>query len=689
MPLAFQDPGLLWLTAAGAVPVLAHLVARTRPREERLPTLEFLQRAAKRVWRVRRPRDLFFLLLRILAILALAAAFARPLWISAEGWAGASAGKHLVVIVDRTGSMSGLDRGQSRFALAKARALEALRGAGRLESVNLVWMGASPEAVYPTMGRALEPLEAALREAEVTGESGSGEEALRLALDRLAETQGKRELIVVSDFQRGSWGEAAPTLPAGVSVVYLPVGGEAGNLALADLQVDPARPFPGEVANATIVVRNFSTERRTVPLSLTVGSARQTQSLEIEAWGEAQALFEVTPPEGASEFSVAAAIEGGGDDLPADDQRWAVTKAREVIRVNLELPEGGVDRLEKEVWSRVLSSLPWLREVEETGSADVLIASALPEESAAQAKSLLDRGGSVFLRPVASGDFAGVPLPNPLAQPVRDARGADEAGWRIVVAREDDKLFRLFADGEYGDPAAGTVSERVLVEAHDATAEVWRGWDLLLRYDDGVPALLRSGSIWWWNLPFDPKRSTWPSQPGFLPLVGEALLLAAPAAATVAHGSATPGSFVRWEPAQFPDGGTVVLLDRENETVPIEEDRGSAGLAYRTVAALQPGAYRWAVRDAELERDEILGHTAVNFPEAEMEPRSVEIAGWTSASGGTGQTVAATRPDWSKLRDGRPLWPALVGIALAFLALEALLLATAFVRRTREAASAR
>jgi hypothetical protein len=677
MPLSFQDPGLLWLAGAAAAPVLAHLVARTRPREERLPTLEFLQRAAKRVWRVRRPRDLFFLLLRILAILALAAAFARPIWVSAEGWAGASSGKHLVVIVDRTGSMAGHDPVGSRFALAKARALEALRGAGRLESVNLVWMRAAPEAVYPTMGRALEPLEAALREAEVTGEAGRGEEAMRLALDRLAETEGNRELIVVSDFQRGSWEEAAPAIPAGVSVVYLPVGEASGNLALADLQVDPPHPFPGEVVNATVVVRNFSPERRTVPLSLTVGSARQTQSLEIEAWGEAQALFEAEAPEGGAEFSIAAAIEGGGDALSADDSRWAVAKAREAIRVKLALPDG----LEREVWSRLLRSLPWLRGEPETASADLLIASTWPEENADDVKALLDRGGSLFLRPVAGGEVAGVALPEALVRSVRDAKGADEPGWRLAVANEDDALFRLFAGGEYGDPAAGTVSERVRVEPVE-------GWGPLLRYEDGVPALLRKDAVWWWNLPFDPERSTWPSQPGFLPLIGEAMLLAAPAAAPLLHGSATPGSFVRWEPAQFPDGGSVVLLDRENSPVPIEEDRGSAGLAYRTASPVQPGAYRWAVRDAELERDEILGHTAVNFPEAEMEPRPVAVAAWTSTPGES-QTVAATRPDWSKLRDGRPLWHWLVGTALAFFALEALLLATPFVRRTRETAAAR
>ena len=163
MALGFQDPGLLWLAAAvAAVPVVAHLVARTRPPEKTFPTVEFLRRAMRRVWRLRKPQDILLLILRTLAVAALALAFARPLWVAGENWAGTSEAKHLVLLVDRTGSMAGASGGQTLFSQAKARAVEALRGAGRLESVNLVWLDSAPDALYPRMGRATAPLEAAL-----------------------------------------------------------------------------------------------------------------------------------------------------------------------------------------------------------------------------------------------------------------------------------------------------------------------------------------------------------------------------------------------------------------------------------------------------------------------------------------------------------------------------------------------
>src|SRR5690606_33396573 len=120
----FQEPALLWLAAAaGAVPVAAHLVARTRPPESRLPTVEFLQPAMRRVWRFRRPQDWLLLVLRTLALVILALAFARPLYLVGEGWGGGSDAKHLVLVVDRSASMAGGAGSQSRFSLAKARAL--------------------------------------------------------------------------------------------------------------------------------------------------------------------------------------------------------------------------------------------------------------------------------------------------------------------------------------------------------------------------------------------------------------------------------------------------------------------------------------------------------------------------------------------------------------------------------------
>ncbi len=694
MPFILQEPGLLWLAAAAAVvPLAAHLVARTRPPETVLPTAEFLRRAMKRVWRIRRPQDWLMLLLRTLALVALAIAFARPLRLAEGGWSGGAESKHLVLVVDRTASMAGGAGGQSRFSVAKARALEALRGAGRLDSVNLVWMDAAPDAVHPGMGTALEPVEAALREAEVAGEPGTGAAALALAAERLEGLSGAREIVVVSDFQTGSWADPPAPLPESIRLVLVPVGEAGGNLSLAQLETSATQPLPGESVEVLARVLNHGDEPRRVRVAFTSGSQRQTRDLEIEGGGEGQAAVEFELPDGEDgEIALRAALEGEGDALPGDDARWVLLKRREPLRVALAFDPGSVSEEERGIWSRLLRSIPWTREVGDGEAADLLVAAGPADTFREAADAVLARGGGVVFRPT---EAAGA-LPEAWSEGAAGTAGAAgpgrwekaedaETGWRLRIAAETDPLLALFASGEYGNPVAGTVSRRWRPDPGEDGAS--SPWAVPIRYEDGVAAVRRKrhggGTLWWWNLPLDPALSTWARQPAFLPLVGEALLLSRPDRADPAHWRATPGGAARWEPSRFPDGGEVVLLDESGAALPIAEDAGAAGLAWRSAVPLRPGLHRWALRDAELGRDTVLAHTVVNFPESEMDDRAVDPAGIAAAASTPGRASASAKPDWAALRDGVPLWPWFVAAALAFFALEAALLGWHFSARLR------
>ncbi len=408
MAYLFQEPALLWLAAAaGAVPVAAHLVARTRPPESRLPTVEFLQRAMRRVWRFRRPQDWLLLVLRTLALVILALAFARPLYLVGEGWGGGSDAKHLVLVVDRSASMAGGAGSQSRFSLAKARALEALREAGRLASVNLVWIDSSPDAVHPGMGVAIEPVEQALRHAEVGGEAGSGAAALALAIERLAGVSGSREMVVVSDFQKGSWKDPLPPFPESIRLVLVPVGAPGENCSLAALECSTNQPLPGESVEVLARVVNHGEERRHLRVALTLGTHRQTRELEIEGKGEGQVAVEFALPEKeGGDIVLRAVLEGEADAIPGDDVRWAMLQAREPLAVTLALPFDSVGETEGALWSKLLRSIPWTREVEAGEPADILVAAGPYEGYRSAAEAVLSRRGGVIFRPTAS---AGMP----------------------------------------------------------------------------------------------------------------------------------------------------------------------------------------------------------------------------------------------------------------------------------------
>src|SRR5262249_5798882 len=75
---SFLNPLLLFGLAAAAVPILIHLFTRKRPREVPFSSLEFLAEVNRSEIRRLRLRQWLLLLLRTLAVAALALAISRP-----------------------------------------------------------------------------------------------------------------------------------------------------------------------------------------------------------------------------------------------------------------------------------------------------------------------------------------------------------------------------------------------------------------------------------------------------------------------------------------------------------------------------------------------------------------------------------------------------------------------------------
>ena len=141
----------------------------------------------------------------------------------------------------------------------------------------------------------------------------------------------------------------------------------------------------------------------------------------------------------------------------------------------------------------------------------------------------------------------------------------------------------------------------------------------------------------------------------FIPLLGELLLGCRPAA----DGG---GAFLHVRPGQpllLPvDRDALaadVTLTREQAAVgPISRHAGGAGIAFASPPAEEPGLYAWAIAG------EPAGFGVVDFPAEESDLRSrpaPELAGgsWTTLDGGR---------RLRDLREGTPLWPWLLGLAL-------------------------
>src|SRR6185369_1570456 len=143
--MAFLNPIFLLGAMAAALPVLVHLVSRTRAVKLEFPSLMFLRRIEQKTIRKRRLRNLALLALRCAALLLLALAFARPYFTSANSQPASSTQSSIVILVDTSYSMRYLDT----FARARQAARNLINDAGAGEEVALVLFSQSYEILMP------------------------------------------------------------------------------------------------------------------------------------------------------------------------------------------------------------------------------------------------------------------------------------------------------------------------------------------------------------------------------------------------------------------------------------------------------------------------------------------------------------------------------------------------------------
>jgi hypothetical protein len=186
----------LWLALAGvasAVVVALHLITTQRPPAEPLPTARFVPAGeARAAARASRPSDLLLLLLRVIALLLLGTAAARPVLTTP----GAPLAR--VIVVDR-----------SRSA-----------GADVLDSARAYWRAGDAVVVFDSSARIVTaPSQDSLRALPVVGARGSLSAALaaaRRAGAALATRADSAELVLITSAAR----DAADAATAGLAASW-------------------------------------------------------------------------------------------------------------------------------------------------------------------------------------------------------------------------------------------------------------------------------------------------------------------------------------------------------------------------------------------------------------------------------------------------------------------------------------
>ncbi|HEX7120104.1 MAG TPA: BatA domain-containing protein [Longimicrobiales bacterium] len=676
--MSFLAPAFLFGLAALAVPVIVHLTQRHRKDVVEFPSLMFLERIPYRAVRRQRLRHRALFGLRCLAIILLAAAFARP-FLDRPGAALAPAAeaREVVILLDRSWSMGAA----GRWAAARAAARRVVAGLGAEDRASLVVFDeAAHEIVAATSDGAR--LLAALDTLAVGSRATRYAPALRLAARILSVSRRpRREAVLVSDFQRRGWDAAeAARLPAGAALVPIDVaaGGETANVAVAGVAFRRESAARGERVRATArLVNAGATPVRGLAVALELdGREVRSRLVDVPAHGAAAVEFEPFVLAGAP---VRGAVRIDDGALPADDAFRFVLAPGQALPV---LILDGADPDASLYLRRALAigEAPGfaveakparrLRAADLDGRAVVVLNGArCPGGAAGRGlRQWVEAGGGLV---VALGESSRMPaaelaalLPGTFGAPVdRDVGG--------TLGRIDfgHPVFEPFAAPRSGDfSSARFWRVRPVAPADSAT--------VLARFDDGAAALVERrvgrGRVLLWASTLDAFWNDLALQPVFLPFVHG--LVRHAAGREEARPFFTVGQALdvdAWREAlaggraaEAARATPAVVRTPAGRRIPLEP-----GTAPRLVTLDEHGFYE--VREGE--RGDGAAHVvAVNVDPTEADPAALdpqELAAAVTAPGEAAVAAQAESPPADRERSQRAWWY-LLAAALALLAAE-------------------
>jgi hypothetical protein len=595
--MSFLHPWLLGLgTAAVGLPVLIHWLTRPRPVRFPISTLRFIEEAIRQRRAVHRLRDLIILGLRTAAVLLIVWAFARPL-IGQRPLASAGEGGEAcrVIVVDVSQSMAASVRGIEAFERARPAAARYLSYAPGLRA-NVILAGARPRAVFENPSSNLGALREALAAAGPRPEKLDVSAALAMAAEMLAKAPGgaeegsgsfsgtgsenaaqktnlprftgRREVVIVSDFQQSNWKD--------VDFGVLP------EKTLIQLESVASAETPGNLAVLHVGSQGHAEQGGPIDLEAEVGNYSSTpRKVQVE-FSLAGAVYRsderVCPANGKVTLSTNAVLRAGGwqggearllgvdDALKADDARPFVLNVRpgvvyllvtrepagelasssyyveralapggKGVRFTLPTrPEGSFAQNEPDPFSgrgteKVLRVRPGQLDQETLAPADLVVLDhpgKLSAEAIGMLASLIARGKAVFYVAAEPVDASNLKLLVEAAGPALKmpvefvpAGGAARRDLRLERVRSELPPFSVF-----GDRVSAAVSPlRFAGGLGSRRLEGGLPEDVAAVYSDQTAALVvtncGSGSLAVLNA--DLPASNLPGSPVFVPLVGE------------------------------------------------------------------------------------------------------------------------------------------------------------------------
>jgi len=196
----------------GSVPVIIHLLNRRRFRVTRWAAMEFLLASLKKNYRRVRFENLLLLLLRVLMVVLLALALARPRLLASGALLGGLGpeSRHVILVLDESLSMRHREGDRTAFDRAKAAAETILASLRKGDVVSLLAMS---DVARPVVGEAtleIDVVRSEVKRAE-PGWGGTDARAALVAAAGLLDSTRKprKDIFILTDMQARAWGVAS------------------------------------------------------------------------------------------------------------------------------------------------------------------------------------------------------------------------------------------------------------------------------------------------------------------------------------------------------------------------------------------------------------------------------------------------------------------------------------------------
>ena len=585
--MAFLNPIFLLGAAAAALPVLVHLVRRTRAVRLQFPSLMFLRRIEQKTIRRRRLRNLLLLALRTAALLLLALAFARPYFTGAGAASASTSQSSSVILIDASYSM----RYGDTFNRARQAARNAVTDAPAGEQFAVVQFSRSYDVAMPLKPGRDEAL------AAIAGmQPGLGStdylQAVQAAISLLKDAGGTKRIHLISDFQDAGWNRSAPPVkvPADIKLIPIDVSdAQPSNLAVLEVKAEPVVYQQKYAGKLTARVANFGAEsvsNATVDFKLNDLTVERRQ-LRLDAGEHGVVEFSgFNVPDGANR----AAIEISGDAFTLDDKFYFTLRREEQNKV-LVIDTATRGRSESFFLQQSLAAgennryAVTVKTAGTTGPGElepyrvVIVndAGGINEGLAAAIKAFAERGGGVILAAGRHTDAAEFNRAFAGLAPAQVGDAVQSRSYALMSQlKSDHPIFAPFQRG-------GRLASTRVYGYHRATAN--DGATTIAALDDGTPIIVEAaagrGKVLLITTTLDTSWNDLPLTPMFLPLARQMLEYLGgretPAAYTIGQVIAAPPDTDGSQPAIDSPAGGRLNDARQNPTGELAFDAAEIG----------------------------------------------------------------------------------------------------------------